>query len=254
MPAKMRRAPMATFAALFIATAIACGALSAHPGEAYAKVAAKAAKPPAGHGSDFSGIWEAKPGAGNSGRATPPYNAEWAARYRTIQQRAAAGQRIHDGTSECLPPGMPRFLVFIYPIEILQTPGQVTILTEYFNQTRRIFTDGRSHPKGDDLEPTFQGHSIGHWERDTLVVDTVGMRGDTVFSNSGAPHSDQISVTERIRRDGPNEIQWDATVTDPVAFTGRFEIHARLIRSPPGTEIREYVCAESPYQETYAPG
>jgi hypothetical protein len=209
------------------------------------------------HPADFSGIWvDAADQNEKNARLKNfqlPYRPDWAEKYRKIRARAERGEHIHDGTSDCLPPGMPRFFIFLYPIEILMTPGQVTILTEYFNETRRVFTDGRPHPSGDDLEPTFRGHSIGHWEGKTLVVDTVGVREDTVFSASGAPHSDKLHIIERIHALGPDTLDWEATVEDPVALTRPYVQKTTLKRAPPNEEIREYVCEESRYQEVYAP-
>ncbi|MDP9082754.1 MAG: hypothetical protein M3N50_03190 [Pseudomonadota bacterium] len=207
--------------------------------------------------ADFSGIWtdaeDQEKKFAHLKNFQLPYKPDWAEKYRLIRAKSQRGEHIHDGTSECLPPGMPRFFIFLYPIEILETPGQVTILTEYFNETRRIFTDGRPHPKPDDLEPTFRGHSIGHWEGKTLVVDTVGVRGDTLFSAAGAPHSDQMHIIERIHATGPNNLDWNATVEDPVALTTPFIINAKLKRAPATDEIREYVCEESRNHDVYAP-
>ena len=205
------------------------------------------------HAADFSGIWmHAEDAARFNKKLEIPYRPDWAARFKEIRERGARGERIHDVTSECLPPGMPHFFFFIYPVEILMTPGQVTTLAEYFNETRRIFTDGRGHPTADDLEPTFRGHSIGHWEGKTLVVDTVGVRGDTVFSALGQPHSDKMHIIERIHATGPDTLDWEATIEDPVAFEHPLVIDSKLKRAPANDEIREYVCEESRNQEVYA--
>ena len=80
-----------------------------------------------------------------------------------------------------------------YPMEFVIQPDRVVILHEISSQVRRIYTDGRKHPAPEDLDPTYMGHSIGHWEGDTLVVDTVGMKGDTVYDVSAAPHSDKVA-------------------------------------------------------------
>ena len=90
---------------------------------------------------------------------------------------------IEDGpAANCVPNGMPAIMTQPYPLEILFTPGKVTILIEAYAQWRQIFTDGRQHPEDPDL--TFNGHSTGHWEGDTLVVDTVGFTTDTVARQS----------------------------------------------------------------------
>ncbi len=206
------------------------------------------------HPADFSGIWmDAQESERFNRKLDLPYRPDWAERYRKIREQVARGEHIHDGTSECLPPGMPHFFFFLYPIEILMTPGQVTILTEYFNETRRIFTDGRAHPPADELEATFRGHSIGRWEGKTLVVDTVGVRADTVFSAGGQPHSDQMHIIERIHAIGPDTLDWAATIEDPVAFVHPYVMNAKLKRAPAQDEIREYVCEENRTQDVYAP-
>ncbi len=245
-------------ARLLGATFLGAGVLAAFtwPSAAAAQSAVHAPGIVPKQAADFSGIWaNAEDEQTHTARLknfTLPYKPDWAEKYRIIRARAQRGEHIHDGTSECLPPGMPRFFIFLYPIEILETSKQVTILSEYFNETRRVFTDGRPHPTGDDLEPTYRGHSIGHWEGKTLVVDTVGVRGDTLFSASGAPHSDQMHIIERIRATGPDNLDWDATIEDPVALLHPVVMSAKLKRAPAEDEIREYVCEESPTHDVYA--
>jgi hypothetical protein len=231
-----------------MARALAVACLSAAFGgyaTAQSAVHAPMARPPLTHHADFSGIWTRGDNHDMPMRGKLPYNKEWQKKFDAIEARAKQGGHPVDGTLRCLTPGMPRFLLFVYPIEVLMTPGQVTLLAEYFNETRRIFTDGRSHPSGDDLEPTFRGHSIGHWEGKTLVVDTVGIRGDTLFSSDGQPHSDQLHVIERIQLVGPNQLRWTVTLEDPIAFAKPFTFSQMLQRAPATDEIREYVCEEN---------
>jgi hypothetical protein len=111
---------------------------------------------------------------------------------------------------------MPSIMTQPYPIEFLFTPGKVTILVEAYSQWRQIFTDGRAHPEDPDL--TFNGHSIGRWEDDTLVVDTVGFTTDTRLGNFGMQHSDKMRIVERIRLTGPDTLQIETTVHDPDAL------------------------------------
>ena len=152
---------------------------------------------------DFSGIWERIEGIRfNPGGQMPPYNAEYRRRYDLAMEARNRGERVADPTSRCLPQGMPRFMVASYPLEILQTKGQVTIIAEWSSQVRRIFTDGRGHPPADEIDITFNGHSVGRWEGQALVVDTVGIRGDTSFDASPLTHSDQLTVSERIYLQG----------------------------------------------------
>jgi hypothetical protein len=162
--------------------------------------------------------------------------------------------RIWDPSVKCLPPGMPKTMNAFYPFEILMTPGRVTILTEFFNEIRRIWTDGRGHPGRDELEPTFSGHSIGRWEGDTLVVHTVGLRYDSLIDLTRAVHSDQLEVTERIRRVGPDTLETTMTLVDPVVFERPWTSTKRFVRQPPDAQVREYICGENNQMDAYAPG
>jgi hypothetical protein len=197
---------------------------------------------------NFEGIWERPEGQGirfNPAGTPPPYKPDWDAKYKAALAARDRGEVVLDPTSSCLPPGMPRVMVATYPLEILQTPGQVTIIAEWSSQVRRIFTDGRKHPDPDRLDPTFNGHSIGHWEGQTLVVDTVGVRGDTSFDASPLTHSDQIHITERIRLVNKDLLEDVITVADPGAFTQPWVVTRRYARGGPGLQIMEYVCEEN---------
>ncbi len=198
---------------------------------------------------DWTGVWEREgsilfdPNVGLGQTETPPLTPAYQKRYDDIIAAARGGRPVADPGALCLPAGMPRVMVMTYPMEILQTPGQVTIIAEWASQVRRIYTDGRPHPS--DPDPTYQGHSIGHWEGATLVVDTVGIRGDTVFDSTGLGHSDKIHVTERLRQTGPDALEDQITTEDPEAFTHPWVVTRKYRRAKPGTEIMEYVCEEN---------
>jgi mono/diheme cytochrome c family protein len=125
-----------------------------------------------------------------------------------------------------------------YAFEMLQTPGRVTMLLEYYHEVRRIWTDGRKHPE-DNPNPTAMGYSIGRWEGATLVVDTRSFKESPAFR---VPHSDQYHLIERIRRvrDG-SLLEIDVSIEDPIAYTqplkGRF-----YFKKDPALEITEYNC------------
>jgi len=203
---------------------------------------------------DMTGIWERIEGIrfAPAGQL-PPYNAEYRHRYDLAMEARNRGERVADPTSRCLPQGMPRFMVASYPLEILQTRGQVTIIAEWSSQVRRIFTDGRGHPPADEIDITFNGHSIGRWEGQTLVVDTVGIRGDTSFDASPLTHSDQMTVSERIFLKDPKTLVADITVTDPGAFTAPWKVVRSYRRGGPDARIMEYVCEEN-NREIFLPG
>ncbi len=151
-----------------------------------------------------------------------------------------------DPEANCLPTGVPR--IAPYPWRIVQTPpnGKPTHMFFLFegniHSYRQIFLDGRSHP--DDLEPSWYGHSVGHWEGDTLVVDTVGFNDRFWFDFKGHPHSTQLHTIERYTRTAFDTLENVTTIIDPGAyakpFTIRFVAHLR-----PGWELMEYICNEN---------
>jgi len=105
-------------------------------------------------------------------------------------------------------------------VEILHTPGRVRLLFEYHHEVRQIFTDGREHPE--NLELTWNGHSIGAWEGDTLVVDTIGLRDESWLDSGGHEHSAELHVVERFRRVDANTLEIERTLTGPVALAKPF--------------------------------
>jgi hypothetical protein len=178
-------------------------------------------------------------------RQFPPYKAEWEAKYKAKLDRALAGY-FTDAITSCLPHGMPRLMGGIPgPLEFVVTPEMTFILWEYGSQHRRIYTDGRGHLPEEERFPTWTGHSIGHWEGDTLVVDTVGMRDDTPYDRSGAPHSDQVHLIERMRLVDKDTLENNMMVEDPVAFTEPWHVVRRYRRIPSDTFVSDVICLES---------
>jgi hypothetical protein len=196
---------------------------------------------------DWSGVWENKSGihlTDGPGIETnfPPYNDEWAAKYRAVLASAKAGKPVNDPTASCIWPGVPRLIWQPYPFEIVFSPGRVTTTHEIYSQVRRIYTDGRQHPA--DPDPSYNGHSIGHWEGDTLAVDTIGLRGDTMYQNTGMPHSDALHVVERWRLVGPDRLEIEVTMIDPKAFTKPY-VSKRYYQRHRDWEMLEYICEEN---------
>jgi hypothetical protein len=118
---------------------------------------------------------------------------------------------------KCYPPGVPRVYMHPFPFQFIQTPGEVVMLFEVDSLRREIYTDGQAHDGS--LVPLWMGNSIGHWEGDTLVVDTVNFNDRTWLDRIGHPHSDQLHVTERFRRTAPDHLVDDITIDDPKAYT-----------------------------------
>jgi hypothetical protein len=127
----------------------------------------------------------------------PPYTAAAAKAVADFNAKRKEGENLQTEDANCVPPGMPRMMQMPYPVEFLFTPGRVTVLTEAYMQVRRIYTDGRKLP--DDPDPQFNGNSIGHWEGDTLVVETVGLDPATTLMTAIHP-TEQTKLVERIRQ------------------------------------------------------
>jgi hypothetical protein len=146
-----------------------------------------------------------------------------------------------DPEANCLPAGVPRMAP--YPWKILQQPKLVVFLFEGNIHTyRQIFMDGRGHPE--DPDPTWYGHSIGKWDGDTLVVDTVGFNDKFWFDFAGHPHTEKLHVTERYRRPDYSHLEFEVVIDDPGAYTRPFTMygHAPLLEN---SEIMEYICNEN---------
>ncbi len=146
-----------------------------------------------------------------------------------------------DDTANCLPPGLPAIMNQPYPMEFLLTPGQVTIVIEAYSQVRHIYTDGRPLPA--DPNPLFYGTSVGHWEDDTLVAETVGLA--QVPRGLNFPYSDKLKVAERFKLTGPDTMTIETTLIDPEAFTAPYSMGSRTLARHRNWTIAEYICEEN---------
>jgi hypothetical protein len=146
-----------------------------------------------------------------------------------------------DPEVNCLPTGVPRLAP--YPWRIVQSPGHIFLLFEgNIHSYRQIFMDGRKHPP--DLDPTWYGHSVGRWDGDTLVVDTVGFNDKFWFDFVGHPHTERLHTVERYTRRSLGTLLEEVTIDDPGAYTRPFTITSshRLL---PKDELMEYICNEN---------
>ena len=168
----------------------------------------------------------------------PQYKAEWDARRKAVAEAEAAGKPLFSNYTACLPDGMPAMMMGMFPMEVLQTPGQVTIIQEAYNQVRRVFLNAEL-PSFEEAEPLFWGHSSGKWEGDTLVVNTIGVKEDVRFRD--VPHSNQMRIVERLRLLSPTMMEDLVTVTDPVYLEGPWQFRWMYKRMP-GYHMLEYVC------------
>ena len=143
---------------------------------------------------------------------------------------------------QCLPAGLPRLNAYTHPYKIVQTAGLIVVLYESQTLFRQIFTDGRAHPK--DPEPSWLGYSVGKWDGDTLVVETVGFNDKTWLDGFGHPHSDAMKLTERFRRRDFGHMDIEITIDDPKAYTKPIRyMQPQLLQ--PDTELIEYICNEN---------
>jgi len=201
---------------------------------------------------DFNGVWARYGGFSRTPvdprlAAPPPgkmlltaaYAKDYAARRAAEEESDKRGEPIAAPGVDCLPYGMPEMMSAIYPLEILQTHSQVTIIAEAMSQVRRIYLD-KPQLKMGDVPPGYYGHSVGHFEGDTLVVDTIGVK-DTVLGHNEMPHSDRMRITERFRLVSPDVLHDQITVEDPVTlqqpWTFTFAYHRMR-----NYEMLEYVC------------
>jgi hypothetical protein len=203
---------------------------------------------------DWGGVWVLGRSAPGAARETPQLKGEYKAKYEAWQKQARDnnGQARRE-TSNCMPPGMPRMMATgQYPMEFLFTPGRVTTLHEAWMQSRTIFTDGRGHP--DDWDGGIFGHSIGRWDGQTLVVDTIGIKTITELA-TGMKHSDKLRVTERIglKADDPDTLVVDMTLDDPEALEKPYKLSYSFKRQR-DWNLMEFVCAENDRNPVNADG
>jgi hypothetical protein len=145
----------------------------------------------------------------------------------------------------CVPDGLPRVLANPYPFEIIQAPpGQVTIIYELSHQVRMIALD-KPLPSEEDLLvlPFFNGHSVGHFEGDTLVVESAGFKENSFVDATGAPHTDELRTVERIRKVSPTQLEDVITVHDPQYYSRDWQ--ARFVYTQRNdVRLEDYVCGE----------
>jgi hypothetical protein len=189
---------------------------------------------------DLSGVWMLRDLVDTFAKDAPPLQ-PWAV--ERAKANLGAGPE-EDPEDKCFPAGMPRIYLHRYPIEILQVPGRVIMFFEYDHFVRHIWTDRRTHPAEAELDDTWMGHSIGSWQGDTLVVDTIGFNDKTWLDNAGHPHSEELHVVERLRRVDHDTLEIDFSFDDPKVYSKPWT-GQKVFRARPGWEIAEHVCADN---------
>jgi len=233
------------------------------------KPAAKSAIPRTADGKpDLTGVWQGGStqrgsweetntgtGVGGSGRdpsapALPSSNDRPAGREGAPYQPWAAQKvleafnrrGIDDPTARCLPAGIPRTIMLgLFPQQIVQTPTQIVMLYEYMNVFRVIPLNAKHQ---DDLLPSYLGNSVGRFEGDTLVVDSIGFNDKTWLAGTGTFHTEALHITERFTRVDKDQINYDVTMEDTNVFTKPWTLHSTLMLRE-GTHLQEMVCAEN---------
>jgi hypothetical protein len=205
---------------------------------------------------DFGGTWDryTPPPLANRTAATipaagaippPPLKPEFKAAYEADQKmRAAAdaaGEPIATNYTHCIPDGMPAMMMAMFPMEVLHSKGQTTIIQEAYNQVRRIY-HGYTLPVVDDAEPGFWGHSTGKWEGNDFVVETIGIKEHVRFRNT--PHSASMRIHERMRMLDADHFENDVTVEDPEYLTGPWK-WKWVYQRRPDYKMYEYVCEDN---------
>jgi len=190
---------------------------------------------------DFSGLWSA-PGfstkylenlAADGGEV--PFQPWAAALYKERQESFGKGRP----SNECLPHSVTDFDAHHMPKKLIQTPGLLVMLYESYHTFRQIFIDGRPLPEQRD--PAWFGYSVGKWEGDTLVVDTVGINEKTWLDDGGHPHSDALHVIERFRRPDFGHMEVQLTIDDPKAYTKPWTVKIPWVFFP-DTDLLDWVC------------
>ena len=231
-PNKTAGAPVRRRALLLAALgATAAGAAISAPPQAKAQGAPRGRMKTFAELPDWSGVWQAvEPmsglffdGASLKGRQAqprnyPPFKPAWEASYAKFFAEVVMPGKYADPLTLGMPPGFPRFVSLPRQYQFILRPEAVW-MTHERPDLRTIYTDGRGHPPDEILFASWMGHSIGHWEADTFVIDTVAMKGGVPIDRTGMVLSGQHRVTERMRKDASGILVNEVTIDDPVAFT-----------------------------------
>ena len=200
---------------------------------------------------DWSGVWEID---WRNTRKSPPrpkmkLTPEWQQKSDAFVKAQAKGENVQGDVANCVPPGLPGINSQPYPIEFLYQPDKVVILTEAYMQFRHVWMDGRAQPE--DPDPAFNGHSVGHWEGDTLVVDTVGLNPQNRLA-PGIGHSEQLHIVEKIHRVDADWLEIETTLTDPEVLAEPYTSTTSYRHL--NDELREYICLENNHDSADAKG
>jgi hypothetical protein len=192
---------------------------------------------------DLSGIWMPPSGYVFSiATGTKPEDIPFQPWAAELYKKRRENLSKEDPVGHCIMAGVPRADNVPYPFKILNSAGEMAILYEAVHGFRQIFLDGRALPK--DPQPTWMGYSIGHWDGDTLAIETTGFNDQGWLDNDGRPATDALHVTERFKRKDVGHLDLEITIDDPKAYTKPWVVKESF-KLLPDTELLEYVCNEN---------
>ena len=168
-----------------------------------------------------------------------------------VDERADGSHSRDDPDANCLPQGVPKIAAAPAPWKIVQTPTLIVVIHEAFTLWRQIFLDGRRLAA--DVNPTWMGYSTGHWEGDTLVVESRGFNGKPWLDQVGKPTTEQLHVTERYRRLDFGHMEIEITIDDPGAYTKPWTVK-QPVTLLAETELLEFICNENNKDLDHLPG
>lgn len=195
---------------------------------------------------DLSALWQPANGGADPQFRDIAVNVPGGLPFQPWAAELVAARRAEENKDDpdgfCKPLGLVKMHLHPYPRKLIQLPGLVILLFERETTYRQIFTDGRPLPV--DLNPAFMGYSVGHWEDDTLVVETIGFVDGLWLDISGTPLTDAARVTERYRRPKFGELEIQVTIDDPKAYTRPWSIKIQQTLAA-DTEMLEFYCNQN---------
>ena len=249
---------------LLLGAGLVCGCLLTTPGQVHAQAAQNAtavpsqlsalapeniakARPPAPF--DLTGNWfidvTADPNAWKFGPPYPKLTPAAQVHFDASQAALKEGKVYRDDIGQCWPAGLPLIMTRYWPMAMIQIPTSIYMVSGFMNSLRIVYLDGRSHTDPDIIVRTFNGESIGHWEGDTLVVDTIGFRSDHHWMDQGGasiPAGEQLHIVERIRLiNDKKQLEIEYTMTDPEYWEGEWKSTKRFNRVN-DEDIQEVSC------------
>jgi hypothetical protein len=195
---------------------------------------------------DLTGVWLHGGGQNNSFRFSPPpgfkLTPEAQVHYAAAQKAQAEGKVYRDDIGQCWPAGLPVIMTRVWPIAMMQYPTAIYMVSEFMNSLRIIYTDGRQHSDPDVVVRSFNGESIGTWEKDTLVVDTKYFVGHHHWIDAGIPASDALHIVERMKLvNNGQTLEIEYMLEDPKSWEGQWKMTKRWNRTD-DRDIAEVSC------------